>query len=77
MRKLYSFMVVSLDGLYEGPNGEFDGMGLVDELRIMIHPILLGGGRSLFRTLGDRLPLELLQTRTFRSGNVLLTYRPA
>ena len=53
------------------------GMGLVDELRVMVHPILLGGGRSLFRTLDDRLPLELLQTRTFRSGNVLLTYRPA
>ena len=32
------------------------GMGLVDELRVMVHPILLGGGRSLFRTLGDRLP---------------------
>jgi dihydrofolate reductase len=53
------------------------GMGLVDELRVMVNPIVLGGGRSLFRTLGDRLRLELLQTRTFRSGNVLLTYRPA
>jgi dihydrofolate reductase len=53
------------------------GMGLVDELRVMVNPIVLGGGRSLFRTLGDRLRLELLQTRTFRYGNVLLTYRPA
>jgi dihydrofolate reductase len=53
------------------------GMGLVDELRVMVNPIVLGGGRSLFRTLGERLRLELLQTRTFRSGNVLLTYRPA
>jgi riboflavin biosynthesis pyrimidine reductase len=53
------------------------GMGLVDELRVMVHPILLGGGRSLFRALGERLPVALLQTRTFRSGNVLLTYRPA
>jgi dihydrofolate reductase len=53
------------------------GMGLVDELRVMVHPIVLGGGRSLFRTTSGRLPLELLQTRTFRSGNVLLTYRPA
>ena len=53
------------------------GMGLVDELRVMVNPILLGGGRSLFRILGDRLRLELRQTRTFRSGNVLLTYRPA
>jgi dihydrofolate reductase len=53
------------------------GMGLVDELRVMVNPVLLGGGKSLFRTLGDRLRLELLQTRTFRSGNVLLSYRPA
>ena len=184
MRKLYSFMVVTLDGFYEGPNGEFDwpnvdqefnefgieqlhdtdllvfgratyeGMagywptpaarqddpvvaelmntlpkvvvsttlasadwnnsrvvagdvaeeltklkqqpgkgiaifgspsltvrlielGLVDELRVLVNPIVLGGGRSLFRTTRNRLRLELLQTRTFSSGNVLLTYRPA
>jgi dihydrofolate reductase len=51
--------------------------GLVDELRVMVHPILLGGGKSLFRTLSDRVPLELRQTRTFESGNVMLTYRPA
>ena len=53
------------------------GMGLVDELRVMVHPVVLGDGHSLFRSTEDRLPLELLQTRTFRSGNVLLTYRPA
>jgi dihydrofolate reductase len=51
--------------------------GLVDELRVMVHPILLGAGKSLFRTLSDRVPLELRQTRTFESGNVMLTYRPA
>jgi dihydrofolate reductase len=53
------------------------GMGLVDELRVMVNPVVLGGGRSLFRSTEKRLPLELLQTRAFRSGNVLLTYRPA
>ena len=184
MRKLYSFMVVTLDGFYEGPNGEFDwpvvddefnefgieqlqdtdlllfgrktyegmasywptpaareddpavaelmntlpkivvsttltsadwsntrlvnenvaeeiaklkqepgkglavmgspsltvsllGMGLVDELRVMVHPVLLGGGRSLFQSIEGRRSLELRQTRTFSSGNVLLTYRHA
>jgi dihydrofolate reductase len=51
--------------------------GLVDELRVMVNPILLGAGKSLFRTLPDRVPLELRQTTTFSSGNVLLTYRPA
>jgi dihydrofolate reductase len=52
-------------------------LGLVDELRVLVNPIVLGDGRSLFRTTRDRLRLELLQTRTFRSGNVLLTYRLA
>lgn len=50
--------------------------GLVDELRIMVNPVVLGAGRSLFGTADDRIDLELLSTRTFASGNVLLTYRP-
>ena len=52
-------------------------LGLVDELRVLVNPIVLGGGHSLFRTTRDRLRLELRQTRVFSSGNVLLTYRPA
>jgi dihydrofolate reductase len=52
-------------------------LGLVDELRVMVNPIVLGDGHSLFRTAKDRLRLELRQTRTFSSGNVLLTYWPA
>jgi dihydrofolate reductase len=52
-------------------------LGLVDELRVMVFPILLGNGDSLFSTLNGRVPLELWNTTTFRSGNVLLVYRPA
>ena len=52
------------------------GMGLVDELRVMVNPVALGDGKSLFRSSKQELGLKLLQTRTFRSGNVLLTYRP-
>ncbi|WP_185994062.1 dihydrofolate reductase family protein [Streptomyces benahoarensis] len=51
--------------------------GLIDELRILVNSILLGAGHSFFSTLGKRLPLDLWRTTTFRSGNVLLTYRPA
>jgi dihydrofolate reductase len=51
--------------------------GLVDEVRVMVHPILLGAGKSLFWTLKDHVRLELQQTTTFSSGNVMLTYRPA
>lgn len=50
--------------------------GQLDELRIMINPIAIGTGKSLFQTLIQPMPLKLVQTRIFESGNVLLTYRP-
>jgi dihydrofolate reductase len=52
-------------------------LGLVDEVRIMVNPIILGGGKSLFHTTDERIPLKLRTTRTFASGNVLLCYQPA
>jgi dihydrofolate reductase len=51
-------------------------MRLLDELRVMVNPVVLGNGRSLYRSSDHELPLKLLQTRTFSSGNVLLTYQP-
>jgi dihydrofolate reductase len=51
--------------------------GLVDELRVMVHPILLGAGKSLFAGLNHRVPVTLETTTAFSSGNVLLSYRPA
>ncbi|GAA0945354.1 dihydrofolate reductase family protein [Actinocorallia libanotica] len=51
--------------------------GLIDELRVMVHPVVLGAGRPLFHTADRRHSLTLTQSRTFTTGNVLLTYRPA
>ena len=48
--------------------------GLVDEYRLFVHPVVLGRGRRLF-TDADVPDLELVQTRPFRSGVVLLRYR--
>ena len=47
---------------------------LADELRLMIYPSVLGGGRRLFGELGDRKSLRLLDTRTVGDGLALLTY---
>jgi dihydrofolate reductase len=50
--------------------------GLLDELRIMVNPVLIGSGRSLASSAQRRIPLKLGGRRDFRNGNVLLTYEP-
>ena len=50
--------------------------GLIDELRFMVNPIAIGKGTPIFKGLEGRMKLELLDTRRFRSGNTLLSYRP-
>jgi dihydrofolate reductase len=52
-------------------------VGVLDELRIMVCPIALGQGRSLFEDLKARVALRLADVRKFDSGNVLLTYLPS
>ncbi len=54
----------------------FIKQGLLDECRVMVNPVVLGGGKPLFAGIHDRLRLNLLRTRTFQSGNVLLCYEP-
>ena len=51
-------------------------MGLIDELRIMVNPVVVGNGNPLFKGMTDQVKLNLLRTKTFRSGNVLHYYRP-
>jgi dihydrofolate reductase len=50
---------------------------LLDELRLMVHPLVLGGGKRLFQDGGDQKALELLDSKTFDTGVLYLTYRPA
>jgi class 3 adenylate cyclase/dihydrofolate reductase len=49
---------------------------LVDEYRILLYPVILGSGKHLFRDRIDTHHLRLVDTRTFGSGVVLLTYVP-
>jgi dihydrofolate reductase len=50
---------------------------LLDELRLMVHPVVLGSGKRLFEEGGDQKTLELLDSKTFRIGVLYLTYQPA
>lgn len=51
--------------------------GLIDEYRLYYVPILLGSGKTAFSELGRRVHLQPIETRTFRSGTVLLRCSPA
>jgi dihydrofolate reductase len=51
--------------------------GLVDQLRILIHPVVLGEGQRVFATTVNKIDMQLDRTRSFASGSVLHYYRPS
>jgi len=48
---------------------------LIDELRLIVHPIVLGKGQALFSGVNKRLSLDLVQAESTESGRVVVTYR--
>lgn len=50
---------------------------LLDELRLMVHPIVVGSGKRLFPAETDRVALTLVNSQTFSTGVLNLTYAPA
>ncbi|MDR4436410.1 dihydrofolate reductase family protein [Bacillus tequilensis] len=52
----------------------FINLGLVDEFRLSIHPVVLGEGKPLFIDLKQRINLKMINTRTFSSGVVQIIY---
>jgi dihydrofolate reductase len=51
--------------------------GLIDEYRLVVFPIVVGGGKRLFRDEGATVNTELIETKTVGPHGVVLTYRPA
>jgi dihydrofolate reductase len=51
--------------------------GLVDEYQLLVHPVVLGGGKKLFRDGGPAISLRLADSTTTVGGLVILTYRPS
>jgi dihydrofolate reductase len=84
---LHGDLVSEVQALKQQPGGEIGVTGsisvvwkliaaeLVDEYRLFVYPTILGRGRRLFESEKVRPKLELVDSRPFRSGVVLLTYR--
>lgn len=51
-------------------------LGLVDEYHLLVHPVILGSGKPLFKNTDGRHKLKLIKTEVFSNGVVLLGYRP-
>ena len=49
-------------------------LGLVDEIGLAVHPLILGSGKPLFNNISKRIQLKLIDTKTYSTGLVYLTY---
>jgi dihydrofolate reductase len=58
-----------------GLASSFTKLGLIDEYRLFVTPVVLGGGTRYFPALDERINLELVETRTFASRVAYLRYR--
>jgi dihydrofolate reductase len=55
----------------------FTQLSLIDEYQLNVNPIILGSGLPLFKNIQERVDLQLLKTKQFGSGAVVLYYEPA
>lgn len=50
-------------------------LGLVDEMALAVHPLILGAGKPLFQQIPKRIPLQLISTQTYSSGLIMMSYK--
>ncbi len=50
--------------------------GLIDEYQVLVHPLIVGGGKPLFQNIQHQVKLKLVNTKTHPSGVVVLSYQP-
>jgi dihydrofolate reductase len=55
---------------------QLTNFGLVDEYHLLVHPVILGTGKPLFKDMSERHNLKLISTEVFKNGVVLLRYEP-
>ncbi|MGW4963474.1 hypothetical protein ACWEPL_40185 [Nonomuraea sp. NPDC004186] len=81
MRKIVAELFSSLDGVVGSPDrwhGPFHGLAdRMNELRLLIDPVVVREGRKLFEDDGDRLTCTLLASHSYRTGTVSATYAVA
>ena len=49
-------------------------LGLIDELQLLVNPVILGGGKALFKDVKERHPLKFARAKPLQSGKVSLTF---
>jgi dihydrofolate reductase len=52
-------------------------LNLIDEYQICVHPVIAGSGLPLFKNIEEKISLQLIKTKTFDSGAIILYYEPA
>jgi dihydrofolate reductase len=86
-RLLIDVDAANIDALKKEPGGneimifgsgqlvsKLTALGLIDEYHLIVSPLLLGSGRPLISGVTSRVPLELLDSKGYESGNVMLRY---